>query len=118
MCRQLTYKQFANSNQGSHSHYFLPVFELAEILRVRSLRFPLLLEKDVLAAYGKFGGLARYCLDSIHDASEQSVLEKKVASAELLKVVEAVGSPDAHESVSHKLLHIKVGADFQSTRLE
>jgi hypothetical protein len=110
------WKQFQNSNASVHAFFYLPVFNFAEITAVHRLQFRDLTEDAVKSAYGKFGGLARCVLDCNTDTSE---LEDKVASADLDLVVRAVGSSQAHETVSHKILHFKVdGTTFKKQRLE
>jgi hypothetical protein len=96
----------------------LPVFELEEILAVWRKWFPRLSRASVLAAYAQWGGLCRYVLDENGNDGEQKLLERKIAAADLNMVIKAVGDADAHDSVSHRVLHIKVTPDFLSHRLE
>jgi hypothetical protein len=113
-----TYKQFINSNSAVHLHLCLPVFSWPEIQAVKQARFPNIDDKRMTAAFGRWGGLCRYVLDTNEDSTEQETLDAKIQAADLEKVLEAIGSPEAHASVSHRLLHIAVKPDMTRKHLE
>lgn len=96
----------------------LPVFDFVEILAVWGKWFSGLSRKAVLDAFARWGGLCRYVLDENANEGEQKGLEKKIAGADLSLVIKAVGDSEAHDAVSHRLLHIKVTRGFLSHRLE
>jgi hypothetical protein len=65
----------------------------------------------------RWGGIPRYVLEKV-DSNAQKLLENAVHSTPLKVLVESVGSQAAPSEASHKLLHLRVRVDFETTCME
>jgi len=56
--------------------------------------------------YDRLGGIPRYVLEKCDDLSQDALLEKAIASANLEKCLQNIGKCESPEDISHRILHI------------
>ncbi|GAQ93210.1 hypothetical protein KFL_013610015, partial [Klebsormidium nitens] len=66
------------------------------------------------ARYDRWGGIPRFVLEKV-DSDAQALLEKAISTTPLKVLVDSVGSQAAPNEASHKLLHLRVRGDFETT---
>eukprot|EP00243_Klebsormidium_subtile_P007518 TRINITY_DN334_c0_g2_i7.p1 TRINITY_DN334_c0_g2~~TRINITY_DN334_c0_g2_i7.p1 ORF type:complete len:819 (-),score=169.67 TRINITY_DN334_c0_g2_i7:435-2891(-) len=100
-----------------YRHRYMDVWSWEEVDECREGVFPDLDPDEVKARYDRWGGIPRYVLEKV-DSDAQRLLKKAITSTPLKALQESVGEQAAPSETSHKLLHLRVGADFETTWME
>jgi hypothetical protein len=98
---------------------YLPVWRWDEIEACRQLLYPrdaVRTADAVQEAYLRWGGIPRFVLEKLADASAQMQLESAiVSSTNLSLLVRAVGEIDSAPESSHRISHIATSAPYVQT---
>jgi hypothetical protein len=101
---------------------YLPVWRWDEIEACRQLLYPrdaVRTADSVQEAYLRWGGIPRFVLEKVADASAQMQLESAiVSSTNLSLLVRAVGEIDSAPEASHRISHIVTSAPYVETTIE
>ncbi|GAQ93517.1 hypothetical protein KFL_016040010 [Klebsormidium nitens] len=93
---------------------YMDVWSWNELESCREGVFPDRDPDESKARYDRWGGIPRFVLEKV-DSDAQALLEKAISTTPLKVLVDSVGSQAAPNEASHKLLHLRVRGDFETT---
>ncbi len=99
--------------------YFMPVWELDEILDCRNKMFECLDLQSVKRLFLKYGGVPRYILQKLVYFSEEILkeeLDSAICLADYKSVCNSIGEHDKDDGISSNFLHIYV-KNFEKKRI-
>ena len=100
---------------------YLPVWSWDEIELCRQILYPkdaVRTTEAVQDAYLRWGGIPRFVLEKVADASAQMQLERAIASSTNLSLLlRAVGEIDSAPEASHRISHIVTSAPYLETTI-
>ena len=98
--------------------FFFPVFTLDEMRACRDECFPGVDDAGMMSRFAHWGGIPRYVLAKL-EAADQQQLEDAVNSTTLDSVIEHFGALElkSDQDMSHRLLHIKVAGETDTSLL-
>ena len=101
---------------------YLPVWSWDEIESCRRLLYPhdaVRTPEAVQDAFCRWGGIPRFVLEKVGDASAQLQLERAIVSTtSLALLMRAVGEFDSAPEASHRIMHIVTSAPYLETAVE
>lgn len=107
--KRTRYQDFEKS--GGVERRYLPVWTLDELEACRGVCYPALPSKEMRRLFRYAGGIARVVLQH----RKLRTVEEAVLSADLYKLLATASLPDTGDDMCHRLLHIQVEADLQTT---
>ena len=99
----------------------LPVWSWDEIDACRQLLYTndtVRTPAAVAEAYSRWGGIPRFVLEKLDDASAQTELEEAIAGCDLRRLMESVGAIDSAPDASHRILHILTTPKYLKSSVE
>ena len=100
---------------------YLPVWSWDEIESCRRMLYPkdaVRTPEAVQEAFSRWGGIPRFVLEKVADASAQMQLERAIASSTNLSLLlRAVGEIDSAPEASHRISHIVTSAPYLETTI-
>jgi hypothetical protein len=100
---------------------FLPVWSWEEIDSCRQLLYPAdpgRTREAVQEAFSRWGGIPRFVLEKVGDASAQEELQKAFSAKNLDEVVKSVTDIETASEASHRVLHIITSAPYLKSSIE
>ena len=98
------YKEFRKMSNSTIR--YMPPWSWEEIVKCRDALYPGINDDKLTILYDHWGGIPRYILEKCDDPSQDALLEKAIASANLEKCLQSVGERESPEDISHRILHI------------
>ncbi|CAG8576856.1 7163_t:CDS:2, partial [Paraglomus brasilianum] len=85
---------------------YMPPWTWEEIVKCRDALYTGINDDKLTTLYDHWGGIPRYVLEKCDDPSQDALLEKAIASADLEKCLWSIGEHKSPEDISHRILHI------------
>lgn len=99
--------------EGNVEVRFMPVWRLGKLLRARELVFPHLPEQLVKGLHAKWGGVPRYVLQYAQNRQLQRDLGRALDLYDLTLLMEAAGSLETADALSHVIMHWDVSPSLE-----
>jgi hypothetical protein len=103
--------------RNGYAKYHMDVWSLQELEQCRGLMYPAMELSAVKGRWDIWGGMPRYVLDKVLEVDQQEIHQAMDRSS-IDIVKQALAGSSSHHEISDLLLHVRVEADFISTRMD